>query len=1006
MRNMAQRMSSSLSTATTFPIWHIEMLGILQVLPISGKGQVITRFRSHQTGALLGFLAFYKGRAFGRMALVEMLWPGCDEKSGRNRLSVVLSSLRAQLAGEAPVFEADRDSIALRADVVTTDVGEFERYIKAAAQNPTEAREPLSQALRLYRGTLLPGYDQEWIAPQARRIEEEFFRAARRLIALYREAGERGRALSIAQRAVLVDPTREDVQRELIRLLVQTGQLEAARKQGDEVERVLVERLGSEPDATTRALLREIESRAQNRVRGAKIGPSSLVVNRPAPLTRFFGRESNLEALRSWLQSPEERLLTLTGSGGSGKTRLLIETARALEAEPELMRYFDGGAWFVPLAEVSEAESLPEALRGALHLPPSPGVDATQQLLEVLAAGKALLLLDNFEQLVPDGVAFVRSLLEQLSNLKILVSSRRRLALSGEHEHLVSPLSHTSIKIDSSLSVAAALFEDRARLSRPQFALDAPTFFEAVNAVCVRLDGLPLAIELAAARTNVLSPTQILAHLDEKFDLLASTSTERVPRHRTLRTALDWSFRLLPRELQEFWARLSVFRGGWTLEAARDVLDEKGALDALSHLRDCSLLITSDDNGEMRFGLLETLREFGHEHLTLGECKEGRRRHAEFYANWAQKYGAELHRAQQVEWLSRFNAESENMRAALVWSLANEPRLALRLSVWLADFWKTRGHYAEGKNWLRAALEANENTPFDDLETQHWRARALCGQARLVYLDGDLSGARALFESCLELERQLENRAGIAAALGGLGWVVIQHGENGASLLEESLALYDETGATDGLADALFAMASASGWRSESTRQKAYEYLKIFRERGDLQSVVIALSTLGAMAFFSGEGVVAKPLLEEGLQIARKLGKVWDLTLALWILGNLARGGGDLPQAHALYCESLFVMRRAGKWPVPLMLQSLGALALDEGDPLRSVRLLGAAEAAWPPQMRTTAAVGAERDQYLAKLRETLPATEFEAAWNYGQSLSLDQGVALALEGYERSFVS
>ncbi|BCM93140.1 putative HTH-type transcriptional regulator [Abditibacteriota bacterium] len=999
-------MSSSLSAKADHPLWRIELLGTLQLRRTEADADIVTRFRSHQAGALLAFLAFYRGRSFGRLALIEMLWPGCDEKAGRNRLSVVLSSLRTQLEVDGPMFEADRDAIALRADAITTDIAEFESCLKTAVQNPADSREVLARALKLYRGTLLPDYDEEWIAPQSRRIEEEFFRAARRLIALHREAGDRGRALSVAQRAVLVDPTREDLQRELIRLLVQTGQLEAARKQGVEVERVLSERLGCEPDATTRALLREVEARAQTTVRNVKSGSPFSVINRPAPLTRFFGRESDLENLKAWLQAPDERLITLSGSGGSGKTRLTIELGRALETEFPLAGQFDGGAWFIPLAEVSEADLLPEALRSALHLPISPGVGAMQQLVEVMSAGRTLLLLDNFEQLVPGGVAFVHTLLERLPQLKILVTSRHRLSLSGEREHIVAPLPLLVAESGPLLSNSAALFEDRARLAHPQFVLN-DSNLEAVNALCARLDGLPLAIELAAARTNVLSPAQILAHLDEKFDLLVSNSADRIARHRTLRTALDWSFRLLPRQLQEFWTRLSVFRGGWSIEAARDVLDEKGVLDALSQLRDCSLVVTTiDGNGETRFSLLETLREFADDNLALNEREAYKRSHAEFYARFCEANARGLAGAQQGECLARLNSEQDNLRAALEWSLRSDAVLNLRLAAALSGYWEMRSRFIEGRAWLERTLDAVPKPINEAPLLSLLRAWVECGAGRLAWQGGDSGVARERLESCLREFRAVPDQNGQVQALNSLGWVAIGI-DNGQArqFFWEAIEIARQLPEVPGAAHMLWGLIAVS-----ESREELQTALEIAKERRDFyewahdeRNMGYALGAIGHICYFLGERDEARAGYEASYRLLEKLGDSYAQSSALHGLGNLARQEGDLESARTLMNQSVRLsLAVENRWGVPHLAQCVAYIAIADNDLPRAAQLLGALSklAEIPAMFGALSAPVArvELEAQLSTLKESLPPSMFAREWNRGRVMDFDAMINLALQ--------
>ena len=422
----------------------------------------------------------------------------------------------------------------------------------------------------------------------------------------------------------------------------------------------------------------------------------------PMQITRFFGRNGEIEQLHRLLVEEGIRLLTLTGPGGSGKTRLAIEAARGL------LSHWRDAVWFVPLADISDPAFIFPTIRDTLKLPTMPNASPQEQLVEALAAQPALLLLDNFEQLVEEGAACVQELLEWLPSLTILVTSRQVLNVQGEREFAVLPLpvpAEDTAAAQLREFSSTALFIDRAQAARVDFRVDERNA-RAVAAVCRRLDGIPLAIELAAARSLVLSPVQMLEKLKDRLDLLSTRQRGIPERHRTLRAAIEWSYGLLSAELQRFFARLSVFRGGWTIEAAEAVCEEPDALDFLTRLRECSLIVTEERESacEIRFRMLETLREYAASQLTVEDHAARERRYAAHFERLAEEAEPHLHGPEQTVWLERLECEQDNFRAVLAWTLDHDPDAALRCAAALSPFWETRGHYAEGRSWLERAL--------------------------------------------------------------------------------------------------------------------------------------------------------------------------------------------------------------------------------------------------------------------------------------------------------------
>lgn len=516
------------------------------------------------------------------------------------------------------------------------------------------------------------------------------------------------------------------------------GQSAAACHQYDDLARRLRGELNAAPAAETWALVQNLPPSIARPavIEALTIRPlPSDLPGRPAPtpapracglplsLTRFFGRVEAVRAVQESLLAPAPRLVTLTGPGGAGKTRL------AAEAAPQVGAALGGPVVFVPLAALSEHARLAGAVADALHLPRT-SADPFDQIIEALSPTPALLVLDNMEQLGAGGARFVQALLERVPMLTCLATSRHRLGLEGEHEMPVLPLptpAHPGTPERLLEFASVQLFADRAQAARPDFQVTRRNA-EAVAALCHRLEGIPLALELAAGWSGALTPAQMLARLGRRFDLLVSRRQDASPRHRTLWAAMDWSYRLLPADMQQFFARLSVFRSGWTLEAAGAVCAAPRALDSLAELRDRSL-VTAEENeaGGMRFRLLETLREFGAAQLVDGARGALARGHAAYFSSIAQEAKPHLTGADQARWLDRLEDDHDNLRAALDWHQAPEgdADAGLRLAANLVRFWQVRGHLTEGRA-IFAALLAR---PGADAEA---RAEALDGAGSLA----------------------------------------------------------------------------------------------------------------------------------------------------------------------------------------------------------------------------------------------------------------------------------
>ena len=756
--------------------------------------------------------------------------------------------------------------------------------------------------------------------------------------------------------------------------------------------------------------------------------PAAPPTNLPLALTSFIGRERDLAAIRDLLAAT--RLLTLTGAGGIGKTRLALQVAGG--AAPA----FPDGAWLVELGALTDPALVPQAVATALGVREQPGEPLARTVAAHLQGKHLLLVLDNCEHLVAACAALVAALLQSSPRLTVLATSQETLQIAGETTWPVPPL---AVPADPALPLAelpacesVRLFVERARLSRPGFDLT-PENAAAVAQVCARLDGVPLALELAAACLRVLSVAQIAARLDDRFHLLTGGSRLALPRHQTLHATVAWSYDLLTPPERTLFARLSVFAGGWTLESAAAVCGDWGlgiwdfgsdnpanpksqipnpkleVLPLLTQLVAKSLVKVDAAGEEARYTLLETIRAYAGERLlAAGEAPGLRERHAQYYRRLAETAEAQLTGAQQGAWLDRLELEHDNLRAALRWS-QETPTAGLEglcLAGALSRFWVLRGYLSEGRAWVAAALAhpgAAARTPA--------RARALFSAGRLAHIQGDLAAARppleasaaiwreqaearqlayaqtllglvlgslgdpaarAVLAESVALLRQEQDPWGLARALFCLGELVA-NGEDFAAatrLLEESLVLFRRVGDEAFIANTLMALGELALEESDLARAAALsaESLALYRAQGFTSGIAYTLKDLGDVAWAQGDRAGAHTHYAASLRMCRELDDREGSAGVLLRLGQLAHAAGDLAAAAALLRDSLALTRELGyKRGLAEALLHQGWVALDQGAP-------APAEAAFAESLALAQALGSPRGQAAALLGQAAAA--------------------------------
>ncbi|MBC8102026.1 MAG: tetratricopeptide repeat protein [Cytophagales bacterium] len=688
----------------------------------------------------------------------------------------------------------------------------------------------------------------------------------------------------------------------------------------------------------------------------------------PVTPSRFFGREDEIEQMASLLT--ENRLVTLLGAGGIGKTRLSIAAARRHAA------LFPGGVWFVPLEGVREAERILPAVRDALGLPRDPKTAPLEQIARCLIGPlPCLLVLDNFEQVAALGAPTVSLLLARVPNLTCLVSSRRRLGVPGERQKSVAPLPEAQ---------SVALFRDRA--GEADLSAQAATN-EAVAALCRDLEGVPLAIELCAARAGVFTVTEMRVRLAERFALLTSSDASRTLRHRSLFAAMDWSYRLLTLEQRRFFVGLSVFRGGWTHEAAESVCEEPSAAEILAQLRERTLVAGTQESGQIRFRMLESLREFGGERLTKGEQTRLESRHAAFFLSAAERGNAMLSSGAAARTLDGFEADHDNYRAAFE-RLDARDRLRFCSEFW--KFWEIRGHFAEGSRRLTAALAGCPRS--GDL-----RAKVLSGLGALAYAQGDHAAALSTQEEAVAIAEDLSVAA---KARNNLGLTFLRLGRlaEAQASFEQTRRFFAGTGNREGESAALNNLGIVRRRQGdfEGAREALEAAILLDQEVGNQQSLAYALNSLGLVLIALGRRDEAEARLGASLALKRELNDRAGVVSSLFNLGVLAAEREQFPKARRLQCEALELRRELGLRHG--ILESLGGfagLALAEGEPKSAAILLGA-------QIALGIALSAplapeEQEQAQKELRAALGHEDFKSALGRGTAMTLEEAIAFAL---------
>ena len=1007
--------------------------------------------------SLLLLLLATPGHRLPRDRVLELLWPEAAPDSARNALYLALSGLRRTLepdraGGRASGYvDVGAETIGLRPGFgLWVDADALEAVLSRPRDASADDRfASLREALALYEGDLLAEEGHaDWAVARRERLRRAWRRAVLELAGLGMDGGGAAAAAGL-ERLLAADPTDETATRALMRTLAESGRWEEAHRHYERCVQALRDELGAEPAEETRALAASLRTPPTAwRPAGPVPRDGDRFDNLPTPPNALVGRERDVAALQDMLWDPSTRLVTVTGPGGIGKTRL------AIEAASQLVDDFEDGVCFVGLAALREPGLVVATVARTLGIEEEGHRPIAETLGQALRRREVLLVLDNFEQVLGAAPA-VAAAIDGCPRVKLLVTSRAPLRLPGERELPLSPLTlpdeaagGTGVPRRDVVAryEAIDLFRQRAAAVRPGFALTDANL-AAVVSVCRRLDGLPLAIELAAARSRTRAPEDLLAGLADRFGLLSGGYRDLPARQRTMRDAIGWSYDLLSEPGQRLFRRLAVFVGGWTREAAVAICAAGGTSGGglgvgLTSLVDASLIRREDGDGDPeRFGMLETIRDFAAGALAAsGDEAAIRGAHAAYFLALAERTGAEAKGAGQAAGFARLAAEHDNLRAAMDWSLAQgDVERALRIATAVHEFWLMRGHIAEGRERLDRALARGEGLPGavraagysaaaslasaqDELarsEALHrqalalWQAcedmggcaRSLKGIGAMRRRQGDFDGAVPLLDEALRLSRAAGDRETTAAALNELAMVTNRRGDRDAAeaLHRESLACYQELDDREGAAHVLnnlSVLAHARG-DDEEARGLTESALGLFRACGDTFGVAAALSNLGAFYVMLGDPEGALAILQEGIDVASAHGHKHYLAISLFNQADALRRLGRTAEALAVWGDRLAVLLAYGdRVTVADAAEELAGALATLARPARATRLWSAAHAyrerlGIPRRIVDPAAA----DHPLRVARDQIGEAAFAAALDEGRTMAIEQAVAEALTG-------
>lgn len=929
----------------------IDVLGPLRV---TLEETPLTTLESAKVRALLAFLAVEADRPHSRASLIGLLWPDYPEESARHNLRQALFNLRLMLGdhnANPPYLLITRDSIQFNHESdYSLDVDRLNHYFFTCEENLPQCAEDcskhasnLEQAVKLYRGEFLQhlivddsNEFEEWVLVQRESMHQRIIEAHAYLANYYELQADFQAARRHAARQLELDPWREEAHRQMMRVLALDGQRSAALAQYETCKKVLAEELDVEPAEETRELYEQIKLDKLSFIPNQLSNDLSTPVNNlPIQLTPFIGREAELLQLEEYITDPQCRFLTLVGPGGIGKTRLAVQA---------VMNHLDGfaqGVAFISLAPVGSTQDAVIAIANAINFTFYGQGDPKAYLLNHLHNKQMLLIMDNAEHLLTEDAQhanitqLILEILHSAPGVKFLVTTREALNMQEECIFEVQGLAYPQATDTEGFEEfdAVALFVQRARRAFPRFVLNSENRAE-VALICRLVEGMPLAIELAATWMRVLSPIEIAHEIENSLDFLSSSVRDLPERHRSMRAVFDYSWQMLSADEQQVLRKLSTFRGGFQRQAAEQVAG--ATLSILSTLVNRTMLRRMAAG---RYDLHDLVRQYCATKLAADpQAKaEAQRRHFDFYLSLAETADRELKGRNQLDWLGRLEQDHDNLRVALEWALENDAalpggeELSLRLSAALRWFWRMRGHFHEGRDWLLEALKLcpERRTPA--------RASALLGISLLMNGLGDLGAARSPADESTEIYRELGDLPWLAEALMVAGLTNLWQGEAalGHSQTREALEIYRKIGDRWGEAHALYRLGTYLADYSGDIAGRAMldESAAILEDMEEKYLYTSVLISLGIVDMSQGDYSSAIPRFERGLVATRKIRHPWGIADALTNLGCIFRIQGEYAQAQARFDEALQVYHEHGPniWQTDVLC-AMAENAIAQGD--------------------------------------------------------------------------